>query len=201
MASESKTLRVLSLFEQYYERVYCFARRSVEPSSAEDIAQEVFVRLLNVPDLETREIHASYLIKIAENLIKRGHRRKQLLDQHTARERRKAEHENKPAGRRTEAGADAKRRLKQDLGSLTPHEQEAVRLIVLRGLSYDEAARALGVTTSSVNNWKFRGLQRLKQHSSRQEEVAGRDTDGTEAVRDDIERDQPGRARFGQRAG
>lgn len=200
MASESHTLRVLSLFEQFYERVYCFARRSVDPSSAEDIAQEVFVRLLNVPDLETREIQVSYLIKIADNLIKRRHRRQKLMDQHASSARRKIEAEHKPHARQNESESETMRGLRHELGSLTDHEEEAVRLIVLRGLSYDEAALALGVTTSSVNNWKFRGLKRLKQHSSRQE-TAGRTADGPGTSRDEHERDQSGRARYGQRAG
>ncbi|MBT5382261.1 MAG: RNA polymerase sigma factor, partial [Phycisphaerae bacterium] len=38
----------------------------------------------------------------------------------------------------------------------------AVRLVVCNGLSYQEAAESLGVPVSTVNNWKYRGLQRLK---------------------------------------
>lgn len=200
MASESKALRVLNLFEQYYERVYCFARRSVDNTMAEDIAQEVFVRLLNVPDIETRTIEVGYLIKIADNLIKRGHRRRKLMERHVANTRREIEKEHRPTSGREESGDERTRRLQQQLSSLTEREQEAVRLIVLRGLSYEEAALALGVKTSSVNNWKFRGLKRLKQHGSRQE-MAGRKEDGTPSLRQDNDRDQPGRARFGQRAG
>ena len=39
---------ILELFDAYYKRVYCFTRKSLAPSAAEDIAQEVFTRLLQV---------------------------------------------------------------------------------------------------------------------------------------------------------
>ena len=200
MASESKALRVLNLFERFYERVYCFARRSVDASTAEDIAQEVFVRLLNVPDLETRTIEVGYLIKIADNLIKHGHRRRKLMERHAALARREIEKEIKTSNFQRNQGIERTHTLQHQLSILTEHEQEAVRLIVLRGLSYEEAACALGTKTSAVNNWKFRGLQRLKQHGSRQDK-AGRQADGSSNLRHDNDRDQPGRARFGQRAG
>lgn len=199
MASESRALRVLNLFEQYYERVYCFARRNVDSSTAEDIAQEVFVRLLHVPDLESRVIQVGYLLKIADNLIKRGHRRNRLMERHASVRKREIEQEYDSPRPRAATPADGSATLKRDFGTLTEREQEAVRLIVLRGLSYEEAARAMGVKASSVNNWKFRGVQRLKQHNSRQD-IAGRQADGS-STREERDRDQSGRARFGQRAG
>jgi RNA polymerase sigma-70 factor (ECF subfamily) len=199
MASESRALRVLNLFEQYYERVYCFARRSVDPSTAEDIAQEVFVRLLHVADLESRVIQVGYLLKIADNLIKRGHRRNKLMERHATTKKREIEQEYESPRPGAPAHNVGAAQLRREFGTLTEREQEAVRLIVLRGLSYEEAARALGVKASSVNNWKFRGVQRLKQHTSRQE-IAGRQADGS-SIREERDRDQSGRARFGQRAG
>lgn len=203
MASESKALRVLNLFEQYYDRVYCFARRSVDGSTAEDIAQEVFVRLLDVQDLENREIQVSYLIKIADNLIKRGYRRDKLRERHAMDRRREIETKHKTEVKRPRGGGERAEMLMRGFGAMTEREQEAVRLIVLRGLSYEEAAKALGVKATSVNNWKFRGVQRMKQHTSRQE-TAGRQADGSASnneVRSERDRDQSGRARFGQRAG
>ena len=46
---------VLDLFERYYDRVYLFARRSVDASAAEDIAQEVFARLLKAYTLSLHD--------------------------------------------------------------------------------------------------------------------------------------------------
>jgi RNA polymerase sigma-70 factor (ECF subfamily) len=198
--SESQALLVLKLFEKYYERVYCFARRSVDASTAEDMAQEVFVRLLDVPDLETRVVEVSYLLKIADNLIKRSYRRKQQFERHIHDQRRAGVCDAPQAQDPEYLKVDLQRAVKDTLHALSEREQEAVRLIVLRGLSYEEAAASLGVNTSSVNNWKFRGLQRMKHHASPREDTAGRTADGSNA-RPATERDQPGRARFGQRAG
>ncbi|MCK6475854.1 MAG: hypothetical protein L6Q35_03375, partial [Phycisphaerales bacterium] len=66
MAVSTCSRSIIVLFEQYYERVYCFARRSLDAPSAEDIAQEVFVRLMNIQNLESRSISVRSLIKIAD---------------------------------------------------------------------------------------------------------------------------------------
>ncbi len=147
---------VLQLFEEFYDRVYWFARRSVDAQTAEDISQEVFVRLMRVPEIETREITVSYLLKVADNLIKRRHRQCKRQEELT-------DEEPSPA---SAGGPDARahdRRCEEALGRLTEAEREALRLIVCEGLSYEAAARALDVKVSTVNNWKFRGIQKLRE--------------------------------------
>lgn len=175
---------VLELFERYYERVYGFARRSVDASAAEDVAQEVFTRLLKQPGLETKSISVSYLIKVADNLIKRRYRRVQR-DQRLVAERASqhgvravSETPAAPAGAgRSESGE----RVERGLGLLSKSEREALDLIVCRGLSYEQAARSLGVQVTSVNNWKFRGIKRLRQHAAAPasgREAGGEDVSG-----------------------
>lgn len=155
---------VLSLFEAYYERVYAFLRKSTSPDVAEDLAQEVFVRLLQHPHLERLTISVSYLLKIAHNLLRRRYTRasrlRALLDErgHTA--------------LRTDAPrCDGDRALIVDaaslrgaLGQLTSEERNAVHLIVCEGKSYRHAAESLGVSIATVNNWKHRGLMKLRRH-------------------------------------
>ncbi|MDG2476716.1 MAG: RNA polymerase sigma factor [Phycisphaerales bacterium] len=160
--SQSRADLVLDLFEQYYTRIFCFARKSLPAESAEDIAQEVFSRLLQLKHLEELDvISVSYLIKIADNLIKRRYNRGQRFNRFL-----EAAHAE-PRDRRTTGsisdttpGLD--RVLTNQLNQLPPSEREAVRLVVCNGLSYQEAAESLGVPVSTVNNWKYRGLQRLK---------------------------------------
>ena len=55
------------------------------------------------------------------------------------------------------------------LSSLPTHERDAVRLVVCEGLSYEEASASLGVPVSTVNNWKYRGINKLKEHASEME--------------------------------
>jgi len=63
--------------------------------------------------------------------------------------------------------------LQAAMHALTREEQTVIRLIVCQGLDYQAAARSLGVPVSTINNWKHRGLAKLKnliglaQHASR----------------------------------
>lgn len=166
MGRVSRDEVVLRLFERYYERVYCFARRSVDASAAEDIAQEVFTRLLDHEGIERKMISVSYLIKIADNLIKRRYRKRQRQEAFLSEQRAAAGAENTPIPGRVEPERSSRRGAAETLRWLSDTEEDAVRLIVCRGLSYEQAARALGVKVTSVNNWKYRGIQRLRQHTA-----------------------------------
>jgi len=150
---------VVRLFEEFYERVYWFARRSVDASSAEDVAQEVFVRLLRIPDLDQRVVSVSYLIKVADNLMKRRHKQRVQHDRFTTEQHACA---GACAGEAPDAHVDDE---DQSFDGLTNSEHAALRLIVCEGLSYENAARALSVNVSTVNNWKFRGIKKLRDTS------------------------------------
>lgn len=173
--SELRSRIVGELYKSYYHRVFCFARRFVHDEIAEEVAHEAFVRLLRVRNLERMQISVAYLLRIAENLLKRRHERamryRQILEQsgfvsgllsdNCARE----SMEQPTGGNRVTAdrsGFDSAE-LDDVLGQLTREEQAAVRLIVCEGLDYQSAARSLGVPVSTINNWKHRGLSRLKQ--------------------------------------
>jgi RNA polymerase sigma factor (sigma-70 family) len=165
---EAELRVVLDLFEDHYESVFRFARRSVDEATAEDIAQEVFARLLRLDDLATRELRPAYLLKIAANLIKRRYQR----------ERRFGEVARRSSGRHAESAA-TERSAPQVVGeraergaavrvlqSLSERERNAVDLIVCRGLSYREAAASMDAKVSDVNNWRYRGIERLRRNGS-----------------------------------
>ena len=156
---------VLDLFDLYYERVYAFLRKSTTPDVAEDLAQEVFLRLLQHPDLERLTISISYLLKIAHNLLRRRYARSARLRE-LLEERCHADDSldaMTPGAKRqtkeSEVGTDI---LETALGPLGKDEQDAVRLIVCEGKSYQHAAEALGVSVTTINNWKHRGIIKLR---------------------------------------
>jgi RNA polymerase sigma factor (sigma-70 family) len=182
----SRAELVAALYRDAYHRVYAFVRRSVGDIEAEEIAHEAFIRLFRVRNLERMTVSVAYLLRIAENLLKRRHERaaryKVVLEE-SARAAAAARGEWS-----TEAGTDgfcegavAERSapsagiggLSSDaaldavLGAmrerLTSEEQAAIRLIVCEGLDYQSAARSLGVPVSTINNWKHRGIAKLKQ--------------------------------------
>jgi RNA polymerase sigma-70 factor (ECF subfamily) len=178
-ATTERATLVLDLFDRYYERVYAFLRKSTTPDVAEDLAQEVFLRLLQHPDLERLTISISYLLKIAHNLLRRRYARaarlRELLEERVHQDPNQDTFTPGSARRATEQdaasdiGADI---LETALGLLGKDEQDAIRLIVCEGKSYQHAAEALGVSVTTINNWKHRGIVKLRAL------VAGQDGTG-----------------------
>ncbi len=165
----SRSDMVLDLFDAYYERVFAFARKSAGPAVAEDVTQEVFVRLLQHPRLEELTISISYLLKIAHNLLRRPHTRSTRLreildDEIRPRElRRTSDCEQPDAGRFDDST------LVRAMDRLSSDEQDAIRMIVCEGRSYTHAAQSLGVSVTTINNWKHRGLKKLRGHFDSEE--------------------------------
>jgi RNA polymerase sigma factor (sigma-70 family) len=155
---------VLDLFELYYGRVYCFARRSVPADVAEDIAQDVFIRLLEHKNLENMEISVSYLLKVADNLIKRRWQRNQRFGRYQDRVRAEQGFPQ-PRGAEHASTILDDEGVNRALAELPARERAAVEMIVCQDMSYEQAAESLGVRVTTVNNWKYRGIQKLKNHA------------------------------------
>lgn len=168
---------VEELYRTYRHRVEAFARRLVGPSEAEEITQETFVRLARVKNLERMAIGVAYLLRIAQNLARRKYERAERYREALERSGRNRPPEFEsgdgprfasPANPQAAPGSGSScvaldaDRLAAVLRLLSDEEQAAIRLIVCQGLEYQAAARALGVNVSTVNNWKHRGLTKLK---------------------------------------
>lgn len=161
------------LYQANYHRVYCFARKSVGEDEAEEIAHEAFCRLLRVRNLERMLISTAYLLRIAENLIRRKYERSQryrvilersgMVVSDSSEDRCASRMHGGSAGAQGAVFGDDTDRLQAVLRQLTDEEQTAVRLIVCEGLDYQAAARSLGVPVSTINNWKYRGLSKLRR--------------------------------------
>lgn len=169
LSSEERRRLIRSAFETHYERVFFFLSRRVSAEQAEDLAQEVFFRLLKHSRLETIEITVSYLFKIADNLVKntykRDSRRRELAEQLQETERvRQLDSDNHDP-----SGFLDRDTLLEVMKELTANERSAITLIVCQGLSYESASMALGVSVTTINNWKHRGVRKLKQHAEQQE--------------------------------
>ena len=167
-ATHERARLVLDLFDQYYERVYAFLRKSTTPDVAEDLSQEVFVRLLKHPELERLTISISYLLKIAHNLLRRRYARAsrlhELLEERFAMDGGDEVARSRSRTRDANGGADVGTDvLETALGLLAKDEQDAIRLIVCEGKSDQHAAEALGVSVTTINNWKHRGIVKLRK--------------------------------------
>jgi RNA polymerase sigma factor (sigma-70 family) len=163
---------VMRLFEAYYHRVFAFTRKCAPRDVSEDVTQEVFVRLLQHPRLSELDLSVSYLIKVAHNLLRRRHARsarlRELLE--TAVSDDLIQRHGRPGLKSRTPVEDRREDLKIDdaLQQLSNDERDAIRLIIQDGKSYTHAAKALGVTVTTINNWKHRGLSKLRKMSELQ---------------------------------
>ena len=170
MKQNNRSDLVLDLFDAYYDRVYAFARKSAGPSIAEDVAQEVFIRLMQHPRLEELTLSISYLLKIAHNLLRRRHSRgtrlNEILNEHVRPEKQRRHDEDLPRPVAADNSA-----LERAYGRLSHEEQDAIRMIVCEGRSYAHAARSLDVSVTTINNWKHRGLSKLRKHMEAEQAI------------------------------
>jgi RNA polymerase sigma-70 factor, ECF subfamily len=165
------------LFARHWHRVYGVLFRLVGTrEEAEDLAQEVFLRLYrNPPRLEADADLSPWLYRVATNLgynaLRKGGReaRRQERAQGFARV-------DDAVGRdaadpeRSAVVTEERRAVRQALATLAEREQAC---LVLRhsGLSYAEVAAAIGVQASSVGTLLARAEERFRKAYERLQEV------------------------------
>jgi RNA polymerase sigma factor (sigma-70 family) len=169
MAETKKTL-VGRLFAEHGGSLQAFLYRRVRrhPDAAE-LAQEVYVRMLRIPDMGAIRNPEAYLYTVASNLAKEH-----------------ARHEHKDAGvldvddplvqeQLAELPAlagqlDTEQRIKmlrEVLYQLPPKCHAAVVLQYWHGLSYDEIAQRLGVSTNMVKKYLSQALVHCRRRMAR----------------------------------
>ena len=152
-----------SLFDVYYGPVYRYvASRVGRPSDAEDLAQLVFVKVLeSLPRYEQRGIpFGGWLFRLARNVVidhvrtRREHVTLDVIGEKST----------------DDQGPDELAVLRQEMDSiahalrrLTPEQREAVELRFFAGLSAKEAAEAMGRQEGTVRGLQFRAIAALRR--------------------------------------
>ncbi len=152
------------IVRQHSARVYRLAYRLTGNShDAEDLTQEVFVRVFRSLDSYTPGTFEGWLHRITTNLFLDSARRKQRirfegLGEETAQRLR--------GGEPSPAQAFDERHLDSDiqaaLKALAPEYRAAVVLCDIEGLSYEEIADTLGVKLGTVRSRIHRGRAQLR---------------------------------------
>jgi RNA polymerase sigma-70 factor (ECF subfamily) len=161
------TIRTEEVWREFHERLLAFARRRVgTDQDAEDILQEVFVRIhRNLRFLkDTESIHA-WVYQIARNVIV-DHHRARTKAANAAAHAVKAARMNGGAGdSETEAdpGAELARCMGPLVDQLPAPYGEAIRLTELDDQTQKDAAKKLGLSVPGMKARVQRGRKKLKE--------------------------------------
>ncbi|MGH9110654.1 MAG: RNA polymerase sigma factor [Acidimicrobiales bacterium] len=147
--------------------VYHRARaRVVDPAEAEEVAQEVFCRVLlrlgATPGTDL-EVRAGYLRRAASNLLAdrwRARARHRDADRRVA-ESRPAE--PAPPDERLVV-AEEHETLRRALARLPPVQRQVLRLRIVEELSAEETAAVVGKSAAAVRQIQHRALKTLRSH-------------------------------------
>lgn len=129
--------------------------------AAEDVVQETFVRVWKSrKDWSPRGSVRAYLFTITRNLCHHERDRRKVRADWTARQPR--EPALSPSPHAVVAGRELHRTLDRAVRELPPRRREAFTLVCLQGLSYREAAQAMGVAVPTVANQLSAALSALR---------------------------------------
>jgi RNA polymerase sigma-70 factor (ECF subfamily) len=145
-----------------------FAVRLGSPAAAEDVVQEIYLKLAALPADAEVQNNAAFLYRLGSNLMLdrlRQQRRSLARDAHW-RDAQVSLVEGQEVAEDSPAdeAVISRQRLQLMLGAieeLPPPVQRAFRLHKLEGLSQAETAQAMGVSRSSVEKYISAALKRL----------------------------------------
>ena len=140
------------------------ARRVAHAQDADDLAQEVFARLLRVRDANLVRNPLSYLLGIATHVVREFRQRKQhervLYDSDLAEDL--CDHSDEAAAQCMAEQIELRQRLDRALQQLSPTHQLVLLLVKRDGLSYTEAASAAGLSVHTIEKYVVEARARLR---------------------------------------
>lgn len=148
-----------AICENLYPRIYRYLSYKVnDPRDAEDLAGEVFVRMLEAIPGQTGNFEA-WLFRIAGNVLT-DHYRKRAVRSDTVGLPEEIAGGDDPAAA-TERKLDGER-LKQGMRELTEEQKEVVILRFIMGYEHGEVADMMGRSAGAIRALQFRALSALK---------------------------------------
>lgn len=163
---------VAGWYRQYHKRLLQYLRGSLRTESdAQDLSQEVFLRLLRLPEERVIEHPRAYLFRVAANVLSDWH-----AGQKSFHALPHEDPESLPSTDRTDDDYDRSRRqeqIRQVVAGLPVHQRTALLLSAQHGMTYKEIATTLDVSERSVKRYIVKAYATLRR------ELAGLMTDGS----------------------
>jgi RNA polymerase sigma factor (sigma-70 family) len=135
-------------------------RRLPQQIDAEDLAQEVYVRLLRIEKLDLIEEPQAYLYRVASNVASEWRMRACHSKPHSADELDALVAATTPEALLDET--DFARQLDHALRDMPPMVRTIIYLKLRDGMSHEEIARHLGITTRMVRRLLTSGYAHLR---------------------------------------
>lgn len=153
---------------RYQRRVFTLARYLMsDPSEAEDITQEVLVRLWNNPEMIDSECLGAWLLKVTRNAcydrLRIAKSRARFLSSATDKPGDLNVSNGEPDPETLAQAAQFNRQLKAALAELDEPFRSVVVLREIQDLSYREISEVLDITLGTVKVTLHRGRRKLRE--------------------------------------
>lgn len=151
-------------YEEYHLRLLSFLRANLRETDAQDVSQEVYLRLLRIPEERVVEHPRAYLLRVAANVIADWRAGQKTYETRPPEELDVAVDSEDSA----ESYDRAKRRerVERALAALPAHYRSAVVLKTRHGMSYGEIAGHLGISERMVKRYIVKAYARLRDRLS-----------------------------------
>src|SRR6185312_10269743 len=143
-----------------------FLKRIGDAAEAEDLTQDLMLRLAAKADLDAIESIESFLFTMAANLLRdRGRRRRVAARMLAELETSRAENFEVLSPERVLVGREALQNLLQAQGRLDPRVRNVFILHRLEGMKYADIARLYGLSVSSIEKDIIKALVHIAKYA------------------------------------
>lgn len=165
--AKMSSAEVAALFKRFQPALLrFFERRSFSSADAEDLTQEVFIKIARLEASANIWHPEAFLFQIAANVLRDRVRREAARhrDDHIAIDETTTSCGEEPSEESVYEGTESISRLLTVLAQLTPKCRAVFLLHKYEGLSYSEVARRFDISVSAVEKHMIHAIKHLKQH-------------------------------------